>query len=236
VEKPQPATILVINYKYKTLDKRKKLYRLINEKGVLFDSRKLYEDRIPEWITSYLKDRNRSVEPKAAAILTENMGNDLGRIAGELDKLLITLPDEQHISSDHVEKYTGISKEYNNFELHKALGQKNVVKANRIIRYFARNPKSNPLTVTIASLYYYYTRVMLYHTLKDKSKKNAAAVLQVNPYFLRDYETAAKYYSRRKLAGIISLLREYDLRSKGYEGDSVPEGELLRELVFKILH
>ena len=236
VEQPQPSTLLVIGYKYKILDKRKKLYKSINEKGLLFESKKLYEDKIPDWITGYLKSHNRTVEPKAAFILTENLGNDLSRIAGELDKLLITLPDERHITSEHIEKYIGISKEYNNFELHKALGQKNIIKANRIIYYFSQNQKNNPLTVTITSLYYYFTRVMLYHTLQDKSAGNAASVLQVNPFFLKDYETAARNYSRNKLAEIISLLREYDMKSKGYESASIPEGELLRELIFKILH
>jgi DNA polymerase-3 subunit delta len=236
VEKPQPTTLLVINYKYKTLDKRKKLYRSLNEKGVLFDSKKLYEDKIPDWVTGYLKTHNRSIEPKAAFILTENLGNDLSRIAGELDKLLITLPDKQSISSEHIEKYIGISKEYNNFELHKALGQKNIVKANRIVINFSQNPKNNPLTGTIASLYYYFTKVMLYHTLKDKSPGKAASVLQVNPFFVKDYETAARHYSRKKLVEIISLLREYDLRSKGSESAAIPEGELLREMIFKILH
>jgi DNA polymerase-3 subunit delta len=235
-EKPQPSTLLVICYKYKTLDKRKKLYKSITEKGVLFESKKLYEDKIPDWITGYLKNQFVSIEPKAAFILTENLGNDLGRIAGELDKLLIALPGEKQITSDHVERYIGISKEYNNFELHKALGQKNVVKANRIINYFSQNQKNNPLTVTITSLYYYFTKVMLYHTLKDKSPGNAASVLQVNPFFLKDYETAAKNYSRNKLTGIISLLREYDMNSKGYQSASITEGELLREMIFKILH
>jgi DNA polymerase-3 subunit delta len=236
VEKPQPSTLLVICYKYKTLDKRKKLYKSIDEKGVLFESKKLYEDKITDWITSYLKSQKRSIEPKAAFILTENLGSDLGRISGELDKLLITLPGEQHITADHIEKYTGISKEYNNFELHKALGQKNVIKANRIINYFSQDQKNNPLTVTITSLYYYFSRVMLYHTLQDRSPGKAASALQVNPFFLKDYETAAKNYSRTKLAEIISLLREYDLSSKGYGSAYLPEGELLRELVFKILH
>jgi len=236
ITKPQTSTILVISYKYKKLDKRTKLFRAISEMGVIFDSKKLYDDKVPEWISNYLRGRKRSIEPKAAVILTENIGNDLGRIVSELDKLMINLPEGQTVSPDHIEKYIGISKEYNNFELHKALGTKDVLKANRIISYFTQNPKSNPLTVTITSLYFYFSKVLLYHSLDDKSQGRAAAALRVNPFFVKDYQQAAKVFPRMKLEEIISLLREYDTRSKGFGSASVPDGELLRELIFKILH
>jgi len=236
VQNPQQTSILVIAYKYKKLDKRTKLFRSISEKGILFDSKKLYDDKVPDWISYYLRSKKRSIEPKAAVILTENIGNDLGRIVSELDKLMITLPEDQPITPDHIEKYIGISKEYNNFELHKALGTKDVLKANKIINYFTQNPKSNPLIVTITSLYFYFSKVLLYHSLEDKSQSKAAAALRVNPFFVKDYQQAARVYPRRKIEEIISLLRIYDTRSKGFGGASVPDGELLRELIFKILH
>jgi DNA polymerase-3 subunit delta len=236
VEKPQQTSILAIGYKYRKLDKRTKLYRAISEKGVVFDSKKLYEDKVPDWIMNYMRGKNRTIEPKAAVILTEHIGNDLGRIVSELDKLMISLPEDQTVNAGHIEQYIGISKEYNNFELHKALGLKDVLKANRIINYFAQNPKNNPLTVTITSLYFYFSKVLLYHSLEDKTQAGAAAALKVNPYFVKDYQQAARAYPRRKTEEIISLIREYDARSKGYGGASTPEGELLRELVFKILH
>jgi len=235
---PLKSTLLVINYKYKTLDKRKKLYKALADNGVLYESKKLYDNEIPGWINAYLKKKNRSIEPGAAALLNEYLGNDLSKIANELDKLIITLPDgEFNITSNHIERNIGISKDYNNFELHKALTQKNVLKANRIVNYFAQNQKDNPFTMTIATLYHFYSKVLSYHFVKDKKdKKSVAATLKVNPYFLGDYELAAKNYNPKKTVEIIGLLREYDLKSKGYNNVSTPPGELLKEMVYKILH
>lgn len=237
VEKPLSSTILVINYKYKSLDKRKKLYLSIQQNGVYFDSKKLYDDKVPGWITSYLSEKGLTIDPGTCMLLLEFLGNDLGKIANELNKLIITLPErEKRINSNHIEKNVGISKDYNNFELNKALGQKNVLKANRIVNYFARNQKDNPMVLTISMLYSFFNKVMIYHFLKDKSRKNAAAELKVNPFFVVDYEIAARSYKPAKVFQIIGLLREYDLRSKGYKNVSTDNGELLKELIFKILH
>lgn len=235
---PLKSTILVINYKYKTLDKRKKLYKALNENCVLFESKKLYDNEVPGWINSYLKNKNRTVDPSAGMLLTEYLGNDLSKIANELDKLIITLPEgEYNISTSHIERNIGISKDFNNFELHKALTQKNVLKSNRIVNYFSHNPKDNPFTLTISSLYHFYSKVLTYHFIKDKrDRRSVAATLKVNPYFVGDYEKAAKSYNPRKTVEIISLLREYDLKSKGFNNVSTSHGELLKELVFKILH
>lgn len=238
VNAPLKSTLLVINYKYKTLDKRKKLYKAINENGVLYESKKLYDNEVPAWINGYLKNKNRSIDPNAGMLLTEYLGNDLSKIANELEKLIITLPDgEFNITTTHIERNIGISKDYNNFELHKALTQKNVLKANRIVNYFGHNPKDNPFTLTISTLYYFYSKVLIYHFIKDKrDRRNVAATLKVNPYFVGDYEKAAKNYNPQKTVQIISLLREYDLKSKGYNNVSTSHGELLKELVYKILH
>lgn len=235
---PLKSTILVINYKYKTFDKRKKLYKVINENAVAFESRKLYDNEIPGWINNYVKTKNKQIDPNAGMLLIEYLGNNLGKIANELDKLIITLPEkEDKITTAHIERNIGISKDYNNFELHKALTQKNVLKSNRIVNYFAHNPKDNPLTLTLTSLYMFYSKVLAYHFIKNKKdRRSVAATLKVNPYFLGDYETAARQYNPKKVVEIIELLREYDLRSKGYNNVSTSHGELLKELVFKILH
>ncbi|MDK2977898.1 MAG: polymerase subunit delta [Bacteroidales bacterium] len=235
---PLKSTILVINYKYKTIDKRKKLYRVIHENAVAFESRKLYDNEIPGWINNYVKTKNKQIGPNSGMLLNEYLGNNLGKIANELDKLIITLPDkEDKITTAHIERNIGISKDYNNFELHKALTQKNVLKSNRIVNYFAHNPKDNPITLTLTSLYMFYSKVLAYHFIKNKKdRRSVAATLKVNPYFLGDYETAARQYNPKKVVEIIELLREYDLRSKGYNNVSTSPGELLKELVYKILH
>ena len=235
---PLKSTILVINYKYKTLDKRKKLYKAIDKIGILYESKKLYDNEVPAWINSYLKNKNRTIDPGAGMLLTEYLGNDLSKIANELEKLIITLPDgEYNINTSHIERNIGISKDYNNFELNKALTQKNVLKANRIVNHFSHNPKDNPFTLTISTLYHFYSKVLAYHFIKDKSnRRNIAATLKVNPYFVGDYEKAAKQYNPKKTVQIISLLREYDLKSKGFNNVSTSHGELLKELVYKILH
>ncbi|MCK5028703.1 MAG: DNA polymerase III subunit delta [Bacteroidales bacterium] len=235
---PLKSTLLVINYKYKTLDKRKKLYKVINEVGVLFESKKLYDNEVPGWVNGYLKSKNKTIDPGAGMLLNEYLGNDLSKIANELDKLIITLPDGEHnINTNHIERNIGISKDYNNFELHKALTQKNVLKANRIVNYFSQNPKNNPFTLTISTLYHFYSKVLAYHFLKNKNdRRNVAATLKVNPYFIGDYEKAAKQYNPKKTVEIISMLREYDLKSKGFNNVSTSQGELLKELVYRILH
>jgi DNA polymerase-3 subunit delta len=235
---PLKSTLLVINYKYKTLDKRKKLYKAIQEHGILFESKKLYDNEVPAWINAYLKNKNKTIDPSAGMLLNEYLGNDLSKIANELDKLIITLPDGEHkITTTHIERNIGISKDYNNFELHKALTQKNVLKANRIVNYFSQNPKNNPFTLTISTLYHFYSKVLTYHFLKNKNdRRTVASTLKVNPYFVGDYEKAAKQYNPKKTVEIISMLREYDLKSKGFNNVSTSHGELLKELVYRILH
>ena len=237
VENPLASTLLVINYKYKKLDKRKKLYKAIDQKGIILDSRRLYDDKIPGWINSYLLSRGKKIEPKAAMILTEYLGSDLGKIAGELEKLSLVLDEgEETINSRHIEENIGISKDYNNFELNNALAQRNILKANRIVRYFESNPRANPVTLSITSMYFFFSKLLNYHFLKDRSRRNAASVLKIDPYFVQDYEKAARNYDPTRTVRIISLLREFDLKSKGFGNISISHGDLLKELVYKILH
>ena len=236
-EHPQPSTLLVINYKYKNPDKRKKVFRVLEKNGVSFQSKKLYDNQVPGWISGYASNRKYRIEPKASALLTEFLGSNLSRIANEIEKLIIAIGErERNITPAHIEENIGISKDYNQFELQNALGKRDVLKANRIINYFAQNQKNHHITQTISSLYYYYSKLLMLHYIKDRSKQNVAATLKVNPFFVQDYEAAVRRYSAGKLVEIISLLRTYDMRSKGYNGNTTPAGELLRELVFKILH
>jgi DNA polymerase-3 subunit delta len=237
IEKPLLSTILVFNYKYKVLDKRTKLHKLIDSNALYFESPRLRDYQVPPWIERYLMLKGIKTEPNASAMLTEFLGTDLHKIVNELDKLLINLPaGNQIITTALIEKNIGISKDYNNFELQKAVGEKNILKANMIVHYFADNPRDNPITLTIASLFSYFTKVLTYHYLTDKSKNNVASVLKVNPFFVKDYETTAAKYSVKKTVEIIGLLRTYDMKSKGFGDLSTEPGDLLKELIYKILH
>jgi DNA polymerase III subunit delta len=237
VENPLKSTLLVINYKYKSLDKRKKLYKVLGKSSIIFESKRLYEDKIPQWINAYLAVKGKTIEPKAAVILTEFLGNDLGKISGELEKLIILLEqNDTSITLQHIEENIGISKDYNNFELNNALSQRNVLKANRIARYFQSNQKNHPLTLTIVTIYSFFSKVLQYHFLKDKSRNSVASSLGVNPFFIKDYELAAKNYPASKVVQVISILREYDLKSKGFGNASSSPGDLLKELIYKIMH
>ena len=234
-ENPQPTTVLVLNYKYKKLDKRKKLHKAIAKSGLIYESKKLYENQVSDWIRRVLGGKKYQIEIKAAQMLVEFLGTDLSKISNELDKLMIILPKETIINDKHIEDNIGISKDFNNFELRKAVGEKNIVKSNRIINYFVENPKNNPLVMTISLLNSFFTQLLLFHGLKDKSKSSVAKTLGVNPYFVDEYFLAARNYPMRKVAQIIAFLREADVRSKGVGANQTQE-DILKELLFKILH
>jgi len=236
IENPQKSTILVFCYKYKSIDKRTSLAKAIDKNCVLFESKKIYDNQVPDWINNYLKGKEYTVGPKASALLTEYLGSNLSKISNELDKLMINLPAKSEITVEHIQSNIGISKDYNVFELQTAIGKKEVLKANRIVNYFSANEKENPLVMTVASLYGYFCKLLSYHFLADKSQKSVASALGVHPFFVGDYERAAKNFTAGKLKAIFSYLREYDLKSKGVDTGSASEGELLKELVFKILH
>lgn len=238
IEKPLKSTILVLNYKYKALDKRKKIAKALQENSVFFESKKLYDNKIPEWISSALARKKYKIEPKAAVLLTEFLGTDLSRISNELDKLIIVLNDNSKvITSQDIERNIGISKEYNNFELQNALATKNVLKANQIINYFAENQKNNNIVVTVSTLFSFFSKLLVYITLEDKSRTNVRSQLKLaSEFFASDFEFAHRNYNKHKVIEIISLLRDCDAKSKGYGNVSVDAGDLLKELIFKILH
>lgn len=233
---PLESTILVINYKYKSIDKRKSFAKQLGKKGVLFESKKIYDNKLPAWINSYLSSQKYSIEPQASAMLAEYLGTDLSKVSNELDKLIISLPENTKISPDHIEKNIGISKDFNIFELQNALGEKNILKTNQIINYFAANPSSNPIPRTIASLYFFFMKILTFHFLEDKSQNAVASSLQINPFFVRSYMSAAKKYPIKKVVEIMAILREYDMKSKGMGNVSASAGDLQREMIYKILH
>ena len=237
VEKPMRSTILVFNYKYKTIDKRKKLYKALQKNGVYLESKPLYENQVPAWISKYLKEKNLGIDPRAAQMITDFVGSDLQRIVNELEKVTISLVPGTSIMPDDVERNIGISKEFNAFELQNALGNKDILKSNRIINYFNDNEKLHPLASIIGALLTYFRKLLIYHSIENKSDRNIVAQkLGVNPFFINDYVSAARNYSLDKVVLIISMMREYDLRSKGARGGTTSNGDLLKELVFKILH
>ncbi len=235
-QNPQSSTVLVLAYKYKSLDKRKKLYKVLSNAHVLLESKKLYESQIPDWIKGNLKEKGYEASPKALQILAESLGTDLGRIESELQKLELIVPKGQLIDDRVIEKNVGISKDFNNFELINALRDKDFPKAIQIQQYFAANPKDNPLVVTISLLYNYFSKLMLLHQARDKSPGGLTSLLRVNPYFVKDYQKGALHYDLKKLARIMSYLRECDTRSKGVKNASVTDAELLRELLYKSVY
>ena len=234
-ENPQQSTVLVICYKYKKLDKRKKLHKIIKKNGVVFESKKLYENQVSDWLRKHLVSRGYTISHKAALLLVEYLGTDLGKISKELDKLKLVLPKQTEINPQHIEEHIGISKDYNNFELKRAIGDRDIVKATKIINYFAQNPKDNPFILTITLLHSFFTQLLQYHGLSDHSPKSVASALRINPYFVSEIQTAARNYPMKKVSGIISSLREMDLKGKGVGATPMKEADLLKELLYKIV-
>ncbi|HEX5003486.1 MAG TPA: DNA polymerase III subunit delta [Bacteroidia bacterium] len=236
LENPVRSTVLVLCYKYKPLDKRTKAAKLIEKYAVFYESVKVYDDKLEAWLTNYCKSKKRKIEADAARLIADFIGSDLTRITNEIDKLVINLPDDKEITAADVEKFIGISKEYNPFELQNALAARDSLKVHRIVNYFAANQKSNPLIVTISTLYLFFNKIILYHTLRNKPGVKLSDELGVNPFFLKDYHAAARTFSIDAAIRAISILHEYDLRSKGVNNDGTEAGQLLREIVYKLMH
>jgi DNA polymerase-3 subunit delta len=234
-QNPQPTTILVFNYKYKKPDKRKKVFKLLAKNGVLFESKPLYENKVLPWINEYLASKKYQIEPKAGQMLMEFLGTELGKIKNELDKLMIIVPAGAVITPDMIEQNIGISKDYNNFELRKALGMRDAVKVHRIINYFAENPKENPIVVTLGQLFSFYSQLLQIHALPDKSSQNISRAIGVNPYFVNEYIVAAKNYSMKHCSYAIEKIRNADMKSKGVGAYNQSTRDLLKELMVDIL-
>ena len=234
---PLKTTILVFAYKYGSPDKRKKWVADIAKQGVLFESEKLRDYEMTSWINNYAKQKSAKIEVKGVEMLIEFLGTDLSKVANEMDKLLLTLPaGNPVITPEHIEKNIGISKDFNVFELQDALIERNALKANRIIRYFGDNKRNNPMVMYLPQLFTLFSNLMIYHYLSDKSQAAVASELKINPYFVKKYELAARNFGAWKPMNIISWIRDVDARSKGVESNNVDDVELMKELVFKIIH
>lgn len=239
VAKPQPSTVLVVNYKYARLDGRKKLADLVKKHGVLFESKKMYENKIPGFIVSYLQTKQYTIDAKSSQMIADYLGTDLSKIANELDKLCIALSvsGQTRVTPELIEENIGISKDFNNYELQSAIARRDVLKANRIAHYFEQNPKDNPIIVTLTVLYGFFSNLMICHFEKDKSETHLMQVLGLRFNFqFADYQSALRVYNAFKTMEIISLIRQYDAKSKGVDNSSASQGELLKELLFKIMH
>ena len=235
LEHPQPQTLLVFCYRHKKMDKRTKTYKAISSKGVVYEKNKMRDYEVPDWIARIVMQQGYQITQKGAVLIAESLGNDLGKIVNELSKVYISLPKGTVINEDVIETNVGISKDYNVFELQNAIGRRDVAQCTRIVNHLAANPKEYPIQMLLPLLYGFFIKVMLFH--QEPDKKKAMAVMNVNPYFLKDYETAARNYTLGKLASCIGYLYDADLRSKGVRNNgTVTDGELLKELVFKITH
>ncbi len=235
-ENPMATTVLVFCYKYKTLDKRKKLTKLLAKIGVVFESKKLYDNQVGDWIKRVLAGKKYEIEPKANAMLVEFLGTDLSKINNELEKLQIILPVGSTITPKHIEENIGFSKDFNVFELRKALGERNQLKAYTIAENFAQNPKDNPMVVTTSLVFGFFIQLLKYHGLKDKNPKNVAVVIGINPFFMKEYDVALKNYPMKKVSQIVGALRDIDVKSKGVGANALSHSDLLKEMLYKIFN
>ena len=231
INNPQSSTILVISYFNKTLDKRKKFGKNLYKKGFVFESKKLYDNQIPDWIEAYLNKKKITIDTKATILLSEFLGNNLSKIKNEIEKLLI-IAKEKHITPQLIEKHIGINNDYNLFELQNAFGEKNYKKISLIINHFISNEKKYNIVFIISNLFYFFQKIFLLKSLKGN--ENASTILKIHPFFLKQYQKAAFNYSNKQLFNIFELLKNYDLKSKGVN-NKVKNKELIKELMLKII-
>jgi DNA polymerase-3 subunit delta len=233
---PQPSTILVFCHKHKSLDKRKALYKSVEKHAITLTTNRLYDYQVPDWVRGYIKEKGFAITDKGVFMLAEFIGNNLERMSNEIDKMLINFKEKTEINDHLIQKYIGISKEYNAFELQKAVAGREILKANKIVRYFEANPKNNPVIPIISILYLFFSKLLIIHSTPDKSENNLASVLKTNRFFIKDYLVAVRNYPLGKVVLVIHDLRHADLQSKGVNAGNLPDGQILKELVFKILH
>lgn len=239
LEKPMPSTLLVICHKHKRISFSTKFGKALKQHAVIFESKPLYDNQMPAWIGSYLQSKKLAIAPQAAELVAEYLGANLSKVANELDKLALNLPPGTQVNVQQVEANIGISKDYNVFELQKAIGQRDFLKSNRIINYFAENPRKTPLVMLISSLYGFFSKLYQFHFVKNLPEPEMLATLQLRSnFFLKEYRAAARNFPPEKAEQAITLLKEYDLKSKGvgYNSTGKPEGELMKELVWRLLH
>ncbi len=236
LKNPLPSTILVFCHKYKTVDGRKSIGKSLDKFAILVTTKTLYDNQLPDWIDSYVKEKGFTINDKAKQMLADNIGNNLSRMSNEIDKMLINIKEKGQIDPGLVQKFIGISKDYNVFELQKALMVKDVLKANQIINHFGANPKGNPIIPVIALLFSFYSKILLIHASKDKSESALSRALGLKPFFVKEYLLAARNYPLQQVIRNIAHLRQADMQSKGISSASLSEAQILKELVFNLLH
>jgi DNA polymerase-3 subunit delta len=236
LKQPVPSTVLVFGHKHKTLDKRRELGKNIEKLTTSVTTKKLYENQLPDFVREYALEKKAVIDDRAVLALCEFVGNDLSRLTNEFDKLLISLPAGETITSERVMSQVGVSKEYNIFELQKAILQRNSFTVAKIVNYLESNTKKNPMIPIVAFLYSFFSKALLASMAADKSEKGLASSLRVSPYAIRDYSLALQQYPTEKILGNISLLKEADLKLKGVDSGSASEGQILRELVYRLMN
>jgi len=235
-KKPLPSTILVFCYKYKTLDGRKQLAKTLGENGIVFTGKSLYDNQLPEWISKNIVSKGFTISEKASLLLAEFVGNNLSRLNNEIDKILSNFKEKIQISDADVLRFVGVSKEYNIFELQNALARKDILKCNKIVNYFAENTKEHPIQQILANLYGYFSKLLLVKSAKANTDIEVGRILSIHPFIAKEYLVAARNFQDGKVLQIFSYLREADMQSKGFESNISNEGEIMRELIFKVLH
>ena len=236
IEKPLSSTIFVVSYKDKKVDGRSRLAKLLKEKGVMLTTKKMYENQLPEWTSELIQSKGYTIAQKALYLLVDHIGNDLNRIDNEVNKLLVNLGSRKIITEDDIEKYVGISKEYNPFELQDALAKKDIAKAIRIIQYFEANPKAGPIQLILPTLYNLFSKTYMIFGQSAKDEKSIATNIGVNPYFMKDYLVAQKNYGYEGVENALLLLHAYNLKSVGVNDIGTPDASLLKELVIKLVN
>jgi DNA polymerase-3 subunit delta len=235
IEKPLSSTIFVVSYKEKKVDGRSKLAKLLKEKGEMLTTKKLYDNQLPEWTTDLVHSKGYTIQQKALLLLVDHIGNDLSRIDNEVDKLLVNMGNRKSISEDDVEKYVGVSKEYNPFELQNALAKKDILKAIRIVRYFEANPKAAPIQLVLPALYNLFSKTYMIFGQNSNDEKAVAQTIGVNPFFVKDYMLTARNYGYQGVQNALLLLHHYNLRSIGVADAGTSDGDLMKELVMKVM-
>ncbi|MFM8432626.1 MAG: DNA polymerase III subunit delta [Bacteroidota bacterium] len=236
LEKPTPSTVLVLAFKGKSLDKRTKLYKSIDKLTVAMESKRMYDREVPGWITQYFLSKSGRIQQQAAEMMAEYLGNDLSKVVNESDKLMLSVKAGAEVTASMVQERIGISKDFNMFELYSALATRNIFKVNLIAKHFGANPKSNPIQLTIPSIFSFFNKVIGVHASKNKERNELAALIGVSPYFINEYIRASQTYPLETCMRNVGYIRDFDLRSKGVTDDSTENSELLKELVYKLMH
>jgi len=236
---PTPTTVLVICHKHKKLNLNSAFGKKLKANAVVLESNPLYDNQVPDWIVKYLKGKKLSITPPAASIVAEYLGTDLSKVVNELDKLAINLAPGSEVTPREVELHIGISKDYNVFELQRAITQRDILKANRIVQYFSANPKKGPMQLVVSSLYNFFSKVYMLHFLRNLSDQEVLKLLNLrSAWFLKEYRLAARNFNKLKTEQMIDILKDYDLKSKGvgFNSTGKADGTLLKEMVWKLLH